>query len=181
MEVCMSDDETVPVRYPARMCLRAPEGLAEALEIASRRRHTNPSEFARQAILGALAADGVALCDGLVELRGQSSPAAALAEIDPAQLRPLRRGDAMTRIATVLLLSIGLSMLAAPAFAQSPSAYMKRHMKRALAQAKGPAAVIPNGMDVPGGPRVDPRYDTRNAARFFSLLETAGSDSGGGW
>ena len=55
-------------RFPARMCLRAPQGLQEALEVAARQRHSNPSEYARQALLGALAADGVRLtADGRVE------------------------------------------------------------------------------------------------------------------
>ena len=50
--------------------LRAPQGLQEAIEAAARQRHTNPSEWARQALLGALAADGVHLLpDGKIENR----------------------------------------------------------------------------------------------------------------
>jgi hypothetical protein len=60
-------------RFPARMCLRAPQGLQEAIEAAARQRHTNPSEWARQALLGALAADGVQLLpDGRVEEVGHA-------------------------------------------------------------------------------------------------------------
>jgi hypothetical protein len=63
----MRDDTHVP-RYPRRMCLRAPQGLPEAIEVAARQRHTGPSEWARQALLSALAADGVHLRpDGKVE------------------------------------------------------------------------------------------------------------------
>jgi hypothetical protein len=63
------NDASTP-RFPRRMCLRAPQGLQEAIQIASRQRHSNPSEYARQALLGALAADGVRLLpDGKVESR----------------------------------------------------------------------------------------------------------------
>ena len=54
------------VRFPERFRLRAPRGLSAALELAAGRRHTTPAEYARQALLRGLEADGLALCDGAV-------------------------------------------------------------------------------------------------------------------
>lgn len=55
-----------PVRFPERLRLRAPRGLSAALELAAERRHTSPSEYARQTLLKGLEADGLALRDGAV-------------------------------------------------------------------------------------------------------------------
>jgi hypothetical protein len=48
-------------RFPVRMCLRAPLGLQEAIEVAAAAQHTQPSEWARQALLRGLAQDGLTL------------------------------------------------------------------------------------------------------------------------
>jgi hypothetical protein len=58
-------------RFPVRMCLRAPPGLQEAIEVAAAARHTTPSEWARQTLLSGLLADGVRLRDGHVEPQEQ--------------------------------------------------------------------------------------------------------------
>jgi hypothetical protein len=49
------------VRFPDKLRLRVPRGLPEAVQAAARQRHTNPSEWARQAILRGLEAQGVQL------------------------------------------------------------------------------------------------------------------------
>jgi hypothetical protein len=46
---------------PERFALRAPYGLSAAIERAAQKRSTSPAEWARQALLGALDADGVQL------------------------------------------------------------------------------------------------------------------------
>jgi hypothetical protein len=62
----MQDTEH-PTRFPQRLALRVPLGFSAALEIAARQNHTSPSEWARQAVLRALEADGVRLgADGRV-------------------------------------------------------------------------------------------------------------------
>jgi hypothetical protein len=53
--------------FPTHLSVRAPRGLQEAIEVAARAKHTGPSEWIRQTLLGALAADGVHLtADGHV-------------------------------------------------------------------------------------------------------------------
>lgn len=70
----MEKDGSSITRFASRMCLRTPRGLAAAIEQAAAQRHTGPSEWARQALLGALAADGVHLLpDGRV--KGRAAPA----------------------------------------------------------------------------------------------------------
>ena len=49
------------IRFPQRMRLRVPQGLPAAVEAAARQRHTSASEWARQAILRGLEADGLHL------------------------------------------------------------------------------------------------------------------------
>ena len=49
------------VRFPDKLRLRTPRGLSRAIEIAAAARHTQPSEWARQALLRGLEADGLAL------------------------------------------------------------------------------------------------------------------------
>ena len=60
---------TASIRYPDRLRLRAPLGLLDAIEVAAERRHTSSAEWARQALLRCLEADGVKLRDGRVETR----------------------------------------------------------------------------------------------------------------
>jgi hypothetical protein len=52
---------SVPVRFPDKLRLRTPKGLPRAIEVAAAARHTRPSEWARQALLRGLEADGLAL------------------------------------------------------------------------------------------------------------------------
>ena len=49
------------VRFPDKLRLRTPKGLPRAIEVAAAARHTQPSEWARQALLRGLAADGLTL------------------------------------------------------------------------------------------------------------------------
>jgi hypothetical protein len=58
------------VRFPGRMRLRTPQALPGAIRIAAERRCTSPAEWARQALLKALEADGVRLLpNGGIETR----------------------------------------------------------------------------------------------------------------
>jgi hypothetical protein len=59
----------VTIRFPDRMRLRAPRGLPAAIEIAARRHHTSPSEWARQTLLRGLEAEGLRLENGCVAER----------------------------------------------------------------------------------------------------------------
>jgi hypothetical protein len=64
----MQDAHRATSRLCERFALRTPRGLIEAIEAAARAHHIAPSEYARQAILGALRADGVYLTpEGTVE------------------------------------------------------------------------------------------------------------------
>jgi hypothetical protein len=45
--------------YPARLTLRVPEGLPQAIEAAARSQLTSPSEYVRRAVLSALKGDGI--------------------------------------------------------------------------------------------------------------------------
>ena len=56
------------VHYPDKIRLRVPRGLPDALRLAARQRHTTPSEWARQALLRGLAAQGVPLGDATTQL-----------------------------------------------------------------------------------------------------------------
>jgi hypothetical protein len=47
-----------PVRFPAFLRIRAPEKLPAAVSVAAERKLTTPSEYARQAIIERLKADG---------------------------------------------------------------------------------------------------------------------------
>ena len=51
------------VHFPASLRLRVPQGLPEALQIAARQKHATASEWARQALLRGLEAEGVRLGD----------------------------------------------------------------------------------------------------------------------
>jgi hypothetical protein len=51
------------VHYPDKMRLRVPRGLPAAVQLAAKQRHTTPAEWARQALLRSLEAEGVRLCD----------------------------------------------------------------------------------------------------------------------
>jgi hypothetical protein len=52
------------VHYPEKMRLRLPRGMPKALALAAGQHHTTPTEWARQALLRGLQADGVCLRDG---------------------------------------------------------------------------------------------------------------------
>ena len=54
--------------YPDKLRQRVPRGLPAALELAARQRNTSPAEWARQALLRGLAADGVRLSDGRFQI-----------------------------------------------------------------------------------------------------------------
>ena len=51
------------VHYPDKLRLRVPRGLPDALRLAARQKHTTASEWARQALLRGLEAEGVRLGD----------------------------------------------------------------------------------------------------------------------
>jgi hypothetical protein len=51
------------VHFPDKLRLRVPRGLPAALRIAATRRHTTPTEWARQTLLRGLAAEGVLLSE----------------------------------------------------------------------------------------------------------------------
>jgi plasmid stability protein len=52
-------------RYPKELRLRVPGGLPDALERAADQHHQTPAEWARQALLRSLQAEGVSIRDGL--------------------------------------------------------------------------------------------------------------------
>ena len=51
-------------RYPEALRLRLPAGMPEALLLAAGRYHTTPNEWARQALLRSLQAEGVCIREG---------------------------------------------------------------------------------------------------------------------
>jgi hypothetical protein len=51
-------------RYPKELRLRVPGGVPDALERAADQHHQTPAEWARQALLRSLQAEGVSLRDG---------------------------------------------------------------------------------------------------------------------
>ena len=51
-------------RYPEELRLRLPRGRPEALSLAAGQHHTTPTEWARQALLRSLQAEGISICDG---------------------------------------------------------------------------------------------------------------------
>jgi hypothetical protein len=55
------------VHFPDSLRLRVPRGLTAAVQIAAKQRHTTPAEWARQALLRSLAAEGVHLRDTQAE------------------------------------------------------------------------------------------------------------------
>jgi hypothetical protein len=63
-------------RYPKELRLRVPGGLPDALERAADQHHQTPAEWARQALLRSLAAEGVSLRDGTAIVREGHSRAA---------------------------------------------------------------------------------------------------------
>jgi hypothetical protein len=56
------------VHFPDSLRLRVPRGLPSAVQQAAKQHHTTPAEWARQALLRGLEADGVRLSDGQVEV-----------------------------------------------------------------------------------------------------------------
>ena len=59
--------------FPELLRVRIPAGLPEALVLGARVRNTKPAEYVRQAVLTALAQDGVRLRDGRVEIEEPAS------------------------------------------------------------------------------------------------------------
>jgi hypothetical protein len=53
--------------YPARMVLRLPTEMQQAVSVAAQLSYTTPSEYLRRAVLAALRTDGVALAAGKPE------------------------------------------------------------------------------------------------------------------
>jgi hypothetical protein len=51
-------------RYPEELRLRLPRGMPEALSLAAGQHLTTPTEWARQALLRSLQAEGIRICDG---------------------------------------------------------------------------------------------------------------------
>ncbi len=51
------------IHYPDKLRLRVPAGLPDALRRAAQQNHTSSSEWARQALLRGLAAEGLQLSD----------------------------------------------------------------------------------------------------------------------
>jgi hypothetical protein len=51
-------------RYPKELRLRVPGGMPDALERAADQHHQTPAEWARQALLRSLQAEGISLGDG---------------------------------------------------------------------------------------------------------------------
>jgi hypothetical protein len=62
--------QVVSGRYPQTIHVRVPAGLSEALAMGASVRNTSPAEYCRQAVLAALARDGVQLRDGRALARG---------------------------------------------------------------------------------------------------------------
>jgi hypothetical protein len=60
------------VHFPDSLRLRVPKGLPAAMQQAAKQRHTTPSEWARQALLRGLEADGVQLTDLQADRPGRS-------------------------------------------------------------------------------------------------------------
>lgn len=63
-------------RYPKELRLRVPGGLPDALERAAGQHHQTPAEWARQALLRSLAAEGVSLRDGTAAICERNEAAA---------------------------------------------------------------------------------------------------------
>jgi hypothetical protein len=59
------------VHYPEKMRLRLPRGMPEALALAAGQHHTTPTEWARQALLRSLQADGVSIREGTASIGDQ--------------------------------------------------------------------------------------------------------------
>jgi predicted HicB family RNase H-like nuclease len=57
-------------RFPARMEMRVPTALRDAVEIAAERQNTKAAEWARRALMSALEAEGIRLRAGIVEAQG---------------------------------------------------------------------------------------------------------------
>lgn len=54
-------------RFPARMEVRVPIALRQAVEIAAERQNTRAAEWARRALLTALEAEGIKIRGGKME------------------------------------------------------------------------------------------------------------------
>jgi hypothetical protein len=58
-------------RYPEELRLRLPRGMPEALSLAAGQHLTTPTEWARQALLRSLQAEGIRICDGKASVATQ--------------------------------------------------------------------------------------------------------------
>jgi hypothetical protein len=56
-----SEFTAMQVHFPDSLRLRVPRGMPAAVQQAAKQRHTTPAEWARQALLRGLEADGVQL------------------------------------------------------------------------------------------------------------------------
>ena len=72
------------VHYPDKLRLRVPRGLPDALRLAARLRHTTASEWARQALLRGLEAEGVKLStlETAAETQGRASNPKPIKQIE---------------------------------------------------------------------------------------------------
>jgi hypothetical protein len=66
-------------RYPEELRLRLPRGMPEALSLAAGQHLTTPTEWARQALLRSLQAEGVSIRDGRAALDEQRDAAGLVA------------------------------------------------------------------------------------------------------
>jgi hypothetical protein len=77
MEVCEMQEAYQPIvddgrgRFPEDLRVKAPRGVKAAIAAAAQLKHTSHSEYIRQALLSALASDGVRLRRGIVILAGE--------------------------------------------------------------------------------------------------------------
>jgi hypothetical protein len=68
-----------PLNFPEHMRLRLPQGLRAAIQVAAAERYQAPAEWARQALVRILEADGIALFPngGRVGPSGKTSSASS--------------------------------------------------------------------------------------------------------
>ena len=60
------------IHFPDSLRLRVPRGLPAAVQQAAKQRHTTPAEWARQALLRCLEADGVRLAAADLQAEAES-------------------------------------------------------------------------------------------------------------
>jgi hypothetical protein len=86
--------------FPDKLRLRTPKGLPRAIEVAAATRHTQPSEWARQALIRGLAHDGLTLLpDGQVGSTGGDRRSAGAADAGAAGVtQPVPNHGAMCEV-----------------------------------------------------------------------------------